>query len=315
MTQSRLIRRGFQRGGLIALAALASFALFAGSQNSANAAMDGGVGLTVKVVVPANPVTAPRPVIDVPIVIPDNKPIAQVTFVIDLSGLQPFSYVEILARSEPVVIASGFADANGQFNATVDIPDNLPPGDHSITIANTLTDGSFQEITLAQFNVSETGTVGEAENPVVDGVLSLEVPLNAAAQFGTPSLINNRSVTLGTVGAFAVVDNRVVSKPGWTLGVNVAPFVLSGNPAMTFGSSYLGLTPVRESSSTSVQAEVVLGTVLSAGSAYYPSIFAEAAPGVGAGRTALNGTLTLQPPVEHTAGTYTSTMTLTLTSK
>jgi hypothetical protein len=299
---------------VVAVVAVASLALFAGSQNPATAAMDGGVGLTVKVVVPA-PVTAPQPVIDVPIVIPDDKPIAQVAFVLDLSGFEPFSYVEIYVRSEPVLLASGFADANGQFNATVDIPDNLPPGDHTITVANTLADGSFQEVTLTQFNVSETGTVGEAEDPVVDGVLSLEVPLNAAAQFGTPSLVNNRSVTLGTVGAFAVVDNRVVSKPGWTLGVNVAPFVLSGNPAMTFGSSYLGLTPVRESSSTSVQAEVVLGTVLSAGSASYPSIFAEAASGLGAGRTALNGTLTLKPPAEHTAGTYTSTMTLTLTSK
>ncbi|MFZ4505294.1 MAG: hypothetical protein ACOYNK_02920, partial [Microbacteriaceae bacterium] len=188
MTQSRLIRRVFQRGGLIALAAVASFALFAGSQNSANAAMDGGVGLTVKVVVPA-PVNAPQPVIDVPIVIPDDKPIAQVTFVLDLSGFEPFSYVEIYVRSEPVLLTSGFADANGQFNATVDIPDNLPPGDHTITVANTLADGSFQEVTLTQFNVSETGTVGEAENPVVDGVLSLEVPLNAAAQFGTPSLV------------------------------------------------------------------------------------------------------------------------------
>jgi len=315
MTQSRLIRRGFQRVGLIALAAIASLALFAGSQNPATAAMDGGVGLTVKVVVPANPVTAPQPVIDVPIVIPTNKPIAEVTFVIDLSGFEPFSYVEIYARSEPVLLASGFADANGQFNATVDIPDNLPPGDHSITVANTLADGSFQEVTLTQFNVSPTGTVGEAENPVVDGVLSLEVPLNAAAQFGTPSLVNNRSVTLGTIGAFAVVDDRVVSKPGWTLGVNVAPFVLNGNSSMTFGASYLGLTPVRDASSTSVQAEVVLGTVLSAGSASYPSIFAEAAAGAGAGRTALNGTLTLKPPAEHTAGTYTSTMTLTLTSK
>ena len=314
MTRSKKIQQGVFRRGVVVAVAFLMLGVFSGPQISATAATEGGVGLSARVVVPASP-TTPRPVIDVPIVIPDNRPIAQVTFLIDLSGFQPFSYVEIYVRSEPVLVASGNADANGQFTATVDVPDNLPPGDHSITVANTLADGSFQEVTLTQFNVSPLGFVGEAENPVVDGALSLEVLVNAAAQFGTPSLIDNRSVTLGTLGAITVVDDRALSKPGWTLGVNVAPFVLSGNPSQTFGSSYLGLTPVRLPQSTSVVDHVQLGSALSAGSALYPAVFAEAAPGVGTGRTVLNGDLTLMPPVAHTAGTYTSTMTLTLTSK
>jgi len=296
-------------GAGIAVAAL----LLAAGQNSVSSANTGGVGLSVKVVVPANPATSDPPVIDVPIVIPNDVPISQVTFTIDLSGFEPYSYVEIYVRSEPVLLASGFADATGQFTATVDVPDNLPPGDHSITVANTLADGSFQEVRLAQFNVSQSGTVGEAENPVVDGVLTLAVPSNAAAQFATPNLVNNRSVTLGTVGAFAVVDDRALSTPGWTLAVNVAPFVLTGDASKTFAASYLGLSPLLVAQ-TSTSSGVQLGTALTAGSASYPAVFAEAAPGVGIGRTALNGDLTLKPPAQHTAGAYTSTMTLTLTS-
>jgi hypothetical protein len=284
------------------------------SSQSALSATEEGVGLTVKVVKPIDRETTPPPVVDVPIVIPNNVPITQVTFLIDLSGFVPFSYVEIYVKSEPVLLASGFADSTGQFTANVDIPDNLPVGDHSITVANTLPDGSFQEIILTQFGVTPSGNVGQAEDPIVDGVLSLEVPANAAAQFNTPSVVNNRSVTLGTLGGFAVVDERELSKPGWTLAVNVAPFVLTGDQTKVFESSYLGLIPVLvNQSSTSVGVE--LGTGITAGVGSYPSVFAQADPGVGTGRTYLNGNLSLIPPVQHTVGRYTSTMTLTLTSK
>ena len=305
--QGKFSRLGLALAAGVSVAAL----LVAAGQNSASLANTGGVGLSVKVVVRAN--TTP-PVVDVPIETPNDVPISQVTFVIDLSGFEPFSYVEIYVRSEPVLLASGFADASGQFTATVDLPDNLPPGDHSITVANTLADGSFQEVRLTQFNVSESGTVGEAQNPTVDGVLSLEVPSNAAAQFSSPTLVNNRSVTQGTLGVFAVVDERVVSMPGWTLAVNVAPFVLTSDQSTTFQASNLGLTPLLvQASTTSTGAQ--LGTALTAGTASYPAVFAEAAAGVGTGRTSLNADLTLKPPVHNTAGTYTTTMTLTLTSK
>jgi hypothetical protein len=313
MNLERLAGRYPRRFALFALVPMLGLTVFAGSQLPSSAAEEEGIGLSVKVVKPINREETPPPVVDVPIVVPDNVPISQVVFVIDLSGFVPFSYVEIYVKSEPVLLASGFADSTGQFTATVDIPDNLPVGDHSITVANTLPDGSFQEIILTQFGVTPSGTVGEAENPIVDGVLSLEVPANAAAVFSTPSLVNNRSVTLGTVGDFAVVDDRELSKPGWTLAVNVAPFVLAGDQTKVFESSYLGLVPVLVQSSTSVGVE--LGTGIASGTGSYPSIFAQADPGVGTGRTSLNGNLSLIPPLQHTVGTYTSTMTLTLTSK
>ena len=314
MNLFRLISPHPRRFALIALIPMLAITLLAGSQSPSSAAEEEGIGLSVKVVKPINREETPPPVVDVPIAIPNDVPISQVTFLIDLSGFVPFSYVEIYVKSEPVLLASGFADSTGQFTANVDVPDNLPPGDHSITVANTLPDGSFQEIILAQFGVTPSGTVGEAENPIVDGVLSLEVPANASAVFGTPSLVSNRSVTLGTLGEFAVVDDRELSKPGWTLAVNVAPFVLAGDQTKVFESSYLGFVPVMvNQSSTSVGIE--LGTGLTAGAGSYPSIFAQADPGVGTGRTSLNGNLSLIPPAQHTVGTYTSTMTLTLTSK
>lgn len=314
MKYSRLIGSHSRRLALVALIPMIALTLFVSSQSPSAAAEQEGIGLSVKVVTPINRDTTPPPVVDVPIVIPNNVPIEEVTFLIDLSGFVPFSYVEIYVRSEPVLLASGFANSEGQFTATVDIPNNLPAGDHSITVANTLPDGSFQEIILTQFGVTESGTVGEAENPIVDGVLSLEVPANAAAQFNTPNIVNNRSVTLGTLGVFAVVDERELSKPGWTLSVNVAPFVLNGDQTKVFNSSYLGLVPVIvNQSSTSVG--VNLGTGIIAGGGTYPLVFAEAESGVGTGRTSLNGNLSLIPPVQHTVGTYTSTMTLTLTSK
>jgi hypothetical protein len=301
-------------GAKIALIPILALTLIAGSQTSTSATEEEGIGLTVRVVTPINRATTPPPIVDAPIVIPPNALTSQETILIDLSGFQPFSYVEIYVRSEPVLLASGFADSTGQFTARVDIPNNLPPGDHSITVANTLPDGSFQEIILTQFGVTESGTVGPAQDPIVDGALSLEVPANAAAVFNTPSLVNNRSVTIGTVGGFAVVDDRELSKPGWTVAVNVAPFVLTGDQTKVFESSYLGLTPVLVASSTSVGVE--LGTGITAGTiGSYPAVFAEADPGVGTGRTSLNGNLALIPPVQHTVGTYTSTMTLTLTSK
>jgi hypothetical protein len=313
MITSGLVGPFSRRGARVAIIPILALTMIAGSQTTTSAAEEEGIGLTVRVVTPINRATTPPPIVDVPIVIPENALSTQETILIDLSGFQPFSYVEIYVRSEPVLLASGFADAAGQFTARVDVPNNLPPGDHSITVANTLTDGSFQEIILAQFGVTELGTVGPAQNPVVDGPLSLEVPANATAVFSTPSLVNNRSVTLGTIGGFAVVDERELSKPGWTVAVNVAPFVLTGDQTKVFSSSYLGLTPVLVASSTSVGVELGLG--ITAGTDSYPAVFAEADPGVGAGRTSLNGNLALIPPVQHTVGTYTSTMTLTLTSK
>jgi hypothetical protein len=300
-----------RRSAVFKLVMILALALMAGLQTPTLAAEEKGIGLTVRVVTPAY---IPPPELVTPIVIPDNAPISEVTFMIKLEGFQPFSYVEIYVRSEPVLLASGFADSEGEFTAVVDIPNDLPEGDHSITVANTLANGSFREVILVQFGVSDSGTVGQAENPIVDGPLSLEVAPNAAAVFNTPILVNSRSVTLGTVEGFAVVDERQLSKPGWTVAVNVAPFVLNGDQTKTFDSSHLGLTPSLVAQlSTSFGVEI--GTGVTAGTDSYPAVFAQAAPGVGTGRTSLIGNLTLIPPLQHTAGTYTSTMTLTLTSK
>lgn len=269
-----------------------------------------GVGLSVKVIQPG---TSPRPHIDTPITVPTNVPIANVSFVIQLSGLEPYSYVEIYAHSEPVLLASGFANGTGQFSATVNLPPTLSAGDHSVSVQNTLSNGTTVETTLVAFSVSPTGTVGQPSTPLADGTLSLTVPSNASATFAAPSLVNNVSVTVGALGQFAVDDQRIVSMPGWTLTGNVSTFTLATNSSVSMSSAQLGLTPLIVQASTT-SAGVTVGNATIAGSATYPMQFARSSAGGGTGVTTLNADLLLKSPQSLPAGTYNAVFTLTLAS-
>ena len=277
----------------------------------AQATSTGGVDLSVRVLTPA---TSPRPVVEVPIEIPQNVPLADVSFTISLSGLEPYSFIQIFAHSEPVLLASGTADAEGTFTAVVDLPTNLPPGDHSLSVQNTLSNGTTVETTLVAFSVSPSGTVGDPETPLADGALSLIVPANAAASFGSPTLQGNTSVTTGTLGRFTVDDQRIVSMPGWTLTASVQPFALSTDATRTIPASELGVAPqIVVESTTSLGVSVGSPTV--AGAGMYPMIFAQSSAGGGTGVTTFDGSLTLRAPGYLPVGTYTSTLTLTLASK
>lgn len=277
----------------------------------AGATSTGGVDLSVRVLTPA---TSPRPVVEVPLEIPNNVPLADVTFTISLSGLEPYSYVQIFAHSEPVLLASGTADASGTFTAVVDLPPDLPPGDHSLSVQNTLSNGTTVETTLLAFAVSESGTVGEPSTPLADGALSLVVPANAAASFGAPTLQGNTSITAGTLGRFAVDDQRIVSMPGWTLTASVQQFTLSTDVSRTIPASELGVAPaIVDEATTSLG--VSLGSPTVAGAGLYPMIFAQSSAGAGTGVTTFDGSLVLRAPGFLPVGTYTSTFTLTLASK
>jgi methionine-rich copper-binding protein CopC len=253
-------------------------------------------------------------VIEVPIEVPNDVPISQVQFVIALSGLEPFSYIEVYANSEPVLLASGFADENGEFNVTVSLPATLPPGDHSVSVQNTLSDGTTVETTLVAFSVSETGTVGDPATPLADGALTLVVPANAVASFGSPALVDGISVTNGSLGEFSVDDQRIVSVPGWTLTASVGQFSLASNANVTMPASQLGVAPILiGSASTSLG--VTLGSATAPGLASYPMVFAQTESDGGIGVTTFDATLILKSPPQLPAGTYNSTFTLTLASK
>ncbi|BDV32226.1 hypothetical protein [Microbacterium terricola] len=138
-----------------------------------------------------------------------------------------------------------------------------------------------------------------------DGALSLEVPAGAKATFGTATLVNHLSTSTAELPEFSVVDERIVSRPGWTLTADVADFT-SGSS--TFGAEHLGLAPTLVTDAHGAE----LAAAQTAGSGVYPADFAAADAGKGIGETTFSADLTLVAPVDAPAGTYTSKLTLTL---
>lgn len=159
-------------------------------------------------------------------------------------------------------------------------------------------------------NVSMSAGVQQVQN----GFLELSVPANAAAVFGAAAIENNFSVTRGTLGNVQINDTRWTTTDGWDLQAEVANFISGSN---TIDKRNLGLAPsVVAPSSTATGVLASLGTV--AGSATYPVALASAAKSADLGETGvtvLNANLTLRAPRTAAAGTYTSTVTLTLATK
>jgi hypothetical protein len=159
----------------------------------------------------------------------------------------------------------------------------------------------------------QTGQIGLNATTLAaaDGALSLNVPAGASATIGNPVLVNGLSTSTGTLPQFTVSDARVVSHPGWTLSSSVADFTYSGTPANSISKAQLGLEPVIVSTTAG---GVTKGATQVAGSAVYSSDFAKATNAAQIGTTTLGGNLTFVAPVGKPAGTYTSTLTLTLVS-
>jgi hypothetical protein len=140
-----------------------------------------------------------------------------------------------------------------------------------------------------------------------DGTLSLVVPAGTTATIGDPTLVNNLSTSTGTLGDITVKDSRVLSHKGWTLTSTVADFVAGTS---TIAASQLLVTP-------KIVGTAIDGvTAASAGAASTTAKpFASAGDGAVVGDTVLNADLKFVAPQTAAAGTYTSKMTLTLTSK
>jgi hypothetical protein len=153
-------------GALVSL--VIAVALAGGATSASLADENDGVPITVQVV---KPTTTPSPRTEVPIVVPVDTPISEAVFPITLSGLEPFSYIEIFANSTPILIASGFADSNGVFAASVKLPSNLPAGDHTISATNTLANGTKISTVAVAFSVSNTGLIA-SPSAGVDNVSS-----------------------------------------------------------------------------------------------------------------------------------------------
>ncbi|ERK70830.1 hypothetical protein [Leifsonia aquatica] len=162
-------------------------------------------------------------------------------------------------------------------------------------------------------NPAQTGDIALEATTVAaqDGTLSLVVPSGAKATLGTASLVNGLSTSTGTLPAFTVDDQRVVSKPGWNLTASTANFVNGADSSKTIDAKQLGVKPTIATN----PGGVVAGTEHVAGDATAFSGFASAPAGTGTGATSLSADLKLVAPSGTPAGTYASTMTLTLVSK
>ncbi|TAJ48552.1 MAG: phosphate ABC transporter substrate-binding protein [Herbiconiux sp.] len=141
--------------------------------------------------------------------------------------------------------------------------------------------------------------------------LSLELPVGAAAAFASPTLVDGQSLTIGTLPEITVRDGRVSAEPGWDLVATIADFENADRSA-TIPSLYAGLQPAVVGA---LHEGISAGPGESAGGAVYPTLFGMAEAGSGAGDTVLGGMVSLLAPRGRPAGTYTSTMTLTLISR
>jgi len=200
------------------------------------------------------------------------------------------------------------ADADGYAKISVDVV--YTAEGVSVTKSSTQTPSVLGGSAVLGGNVSMSAGVQQVEN----GFLELSLPANAAATFGAAAIENNYSVTRGTLGNIRINDTRWVTTDGWDLQAEVANFVSGPN---TIDKRNLGVVPTVVTASTTATGVVAAaGTV--AGSAAGSFALASAAKGADLGDTGvtvLNANLTLRAPRTAAAGTYTSTVTLTLATK
>ncbi len=144
-----------------------------------------------------------------------------------------------------------------------------------------------------------------------DGALSLSAPSVATATIGNPAMVDGLSTSTGTLGDFTVTDERYTSHPGWTLTTTVTQFTNSADNTKVIAASQLGVAPKL----VAPNANVTVASPQVAGSASYPSLFAQSNATAASGAVQLNADLKFVSPSNMPAGTYTSKLTLTLASK
>jgi len=239
---------------------------------------------------------------------PDST-IANAQFDVAFTGLGQSSAIQITVQPTNLVVGDKFSNADGTAQFTFGVPPAIEPGDYSIRAAGVSNSGNAFVVVVATFTVAPSGSVNGAS--VRDGVLALEVPVGAAGTFQEPVLESGRSVTRGTLSSFIVRDERAASKPGWMLTASVSALTLSTDSSVTMSAAQLGVQPLVVSGGSGVYAG--LGTTPGVATAQF--VFAEAPAGVQAASTTLGGNLTLLAPPQLPFGTYTGTITLTLTSR
>ena len=171
--------------------------------------------------------------------------------------------------------------------------------------------------------VSGTVNLSASVTDATNGQLSLSIPNNASATLGNAHLVSNFSTSTGNLGDITVNDGRVVTRDGWDLKASATDFVNGSNSSIVIDKSQLGIAPSITSRPSAGNA--VAGASSTAGSTSYPFTLASSAAfgnstvgntvAENVGATVVNAALTLVAPQWKPAGTYTSTLTVTVYSK
>jgi len=231
-----------------------------------------------------------------------------------VDGANNGTTVNVFAYSAPLYLGQ-LTVTNGSIMVDVS---QLPAGDHKIAIVDpttgdvlawasfTKTDAAAQPSFQKQINAD----VANGTTPA-DGEFSLTNLSGTTVNLTNPALVNGASVVSGQLGSFKVTDLRQVSKPGWTLKTDVAQFVKGSD---TIANSALGIAPQIVAQAGTGATAPTLGTAQVSGSASYPWNFATLAAGNFSGVSTYDAALVFTAPAGSPAGTYTSTLTLTLVS-
>ncbi|PRY69516.1 calcineurin-like phosphoesterase family protein [Glaciihabitans tibetensis] len=193
---------------------------------------------------------------------------------------------------------------------------DLLPGFYTATVAARTAAGTSMPSVVSnesavEFRAGEFGIVAITMDGA-NGTLALGVPSSMTAQIGNPTLIDNQSVSTGTLGGITVSDTRFLSRDGWTLNAKVSPFVNGADPTIIIDARQLGIAP-RVVSSTAEQ--VAASPAQTAGESLYPAMLAGAPAGTKPGESVIDAALTFVSPTDKLAGTYKSMMSLTLVSR
>jgi hypothetical protein len=224
--------------------------------------------------------------------------------------------VNVFAYSTPSYLGTIDSVAGGA--VTVDVS-TLAAGTHKLVMTD-FTAGDV--LAWASFNKSDEATspsisktinadVANGTTPA-DGEFSLTNLSSDTVNLTNPTLVNGKSVVSGELGNFKVTDLRLVSKPGWDLNTTVTDFTKGTD---TIDKEALGIAPSLVSQAGSGATAPTLGTAQVSGSAVYPWKFATLPSTNYSGVTTYNADLVFTAPAGKPAGTYSSTLTLTLVSK
>ena len=177
---------------------------------------------------------------------------------IQITGLEPYSFVQVFAQSDPILIASGFADKYGVFKVKAPLPPSLEVGDHAIT-ASVQQKGETTAViqTLAKFAVAAGGKVAAAPKNGGKGSNSGGTSGGSNASGGqdsggsgtvTQSPVPTPLPTQGSnsIGGVLLVGGALAeSKPSWNLDGD------SARVAVSVQNNYESAYPIKASVSIS----------------------------------------------------------------